>query len=168
MGSKLCEMLDRKCVVCLATVALLGLFIGCQAAPPSDDDDLGELDDFAIVTGRGFNEATRVGTFTATTTEGVFTCRSTSTSAEPLAANAFFAPAPNHRLTLTTALTGLTVEVVSDDEIVLWIRSGANNFCNDAGESFIERGSWSAGDYDIFMGSPTEGTVIEYTLRVSR
>ena len=29
----------------------------------------------------------------------------------------------------------------------------------------VERGSWSVGTYDIFVGSPTEGATVTYTLR---
>ncbi|MEK6676012.1 MAG: hypothetical protein AABZ47_10210 [Planctomycetota bacterium] len=148
----------------LIGTAILSLIIGCPMNPASVDDDLLS---FSVVVGGGFGVAEREGDFTTSTNDNVFDCRSTSMRDDLLTQNAFFAAAPNHRLTLTEAIAGLSVQVISNSEIVLWIRNGSNNFCNRANENSISRGSWSAGDYDIFIGTPDPNETIEYTLRIT-
>jgi hypothetical protein len=110
--------------------------------------------------------ATRLGVSTAETNVDVFSCRATSQSATPLGVDAYFPATANHVMSLSAATTGLTIRVESDDEFVLWVRSDGGSFCNTEQEDNVARGSWSAGEYDIFIGSPTQGATIEYTLTV--
>lgn len=92
----------------------------------------------------------------ADTTTGV------SDAASPC--DGFFPLAANHTMRLPETTTGLTVNVHSDDDVVLWIVFGNSNFCSADGETSITRGSWSAGDYEIFVGTPTQNATAEYTL----
>lgn len=157
-------MLTRR--IKLLTVGLCCAFqLACTVTGgggnTNDDGDA-----FNIVISGADDREERSGDSSPTTNEDVFACRSTTQSPDPLDADAFFATTPNHRITLTQAVAGLTVTVQSDAEIVIWIRSDEGSFCNNAEESFITRGSWSAGEYDVFIGAPEAGGEIEYTVIV--
>lgn len=143
------------------TTAIL-IFAGCANQDPVIDD----LDAFVVTISATDHSAERAGESVGESNVDVFTCRSTSASSEPLDQNAYFPLTPNHQLTFLEAVTGVSIRVISDTEFVLWIRSDTGNFCSDALGDSITRGSWSAGNYDVFIGTPTMNAVVDYTLVV--
>jgi hypothetical protein len=135
---------------------------GCSDNPVIRDSD----EQFTISLSAANAFAEREGISVAETTDGVFSCRGSSQDATPLQQNAYFPAAPNHTLILLETISGLTVRVVSDDEFVLWVRGETGSFCNTGQGDSVFRGSWSAGEYDIFIGSPAPDAEIEYTLLI--
>ncbi len=155
---------EVKSVGSRVAAILLTALAGCSNAGGCGGNDDG--DEFHVVLSGADDREERTGVSTPTTKEDVFACRSTTQSPDPLDTDAFLATTSNHRITLTQAVAGLTVTVESDAEIVIWIRSETGSFCNNAEESFITRGSWSAGEYDVFIGAPEAGGEIEDTVIV--
>lgn len=80
----------------------------------------------------------------------------------------FFPAQANHLMTLSAATTGLTLRATADGPIVLWVRYGQSSFCSGEPASSVEltRGSWSAGDYEIFVGTRDDSATAEYVLTV--
>ncbi|MCA9615699.1 MAG: hypothetical protein H6724_17545 [Sandaracinus sp.] len=78
-----------------------------------------------------------------------------------------FPSAPQHRLTLEQNQLELRVEVDAPGT-ALWISSGHNHFCNEPGDANVHvgRGAWSAGEYEIRVGTSRAGSSMPYTLRV--
>lgn len=151
-------LLRRGLIVCTSSL------LGCAASVPVNNDNSDDV--FTIGLSTADHTAVRVGSSLAESDVDVFSCRGASESAEPIDHDAFFPTEPNHRLVFIEPVAGVGVRVTSDVEVVLWIRGESGNFCNAAGTDLITRGSWSAGSYDVFIGSPTQGTVVEYELTV--
>ncbi len=78
----------------------------------------------------------------------------------------FYPVTANHQMTLNEAMVGLKVRVESEQQLKLWVRFGASNFCPAEGSNEIARGNWSAGTYEIFVGTETQGDVADYTLEI--
>lgn len=144
----------------VATISLLG----CTPNAPVGNDNDDDL--FTIGLSTADHAAVRLGSSPAESNADVFSCRGASESAESIDHDAYFPTSPNHQLVFTEPVTDVTIRVSSDAEFVLWIRGDAGNFCNAAGTDSITRGSWSTGEYDVFIGSPTQGAVIDYELTV--
>lgn len=151
----------RLGILCGLIMGAIGL-CGCDNPTPADDEN----DLFAISLSNNDSSAQRIGTSLAESNAGVFNCRGTSESSDPLDQNAFFPATPNHQLVFLEAIAGVTIRVISDDEFVLWIRGESGSFCNTSLSDSVFRGSWSAGEYEVFIGSSMQDAVIEYTLVV--
>jgi hypothetical protein len=140
----------RKMLCSLLAIALLAILpAGCRTTVAPDDDDPTA---FEVRVSPGSALRTRTGTSTGTEAAGV--------------CGGFIPANPNHQLVVTgSSVTGMRVEAVSDDDVILRIEFGQSTFCGDGETPTVERGSWSVGTYDIFVGSPTEGATVTYTLR---
>lgn len=73
--------------------------------------------------------------------------------------------APGHGMTLSSPITGMVVHL-DTAEAILMITFGQSTFCSEVvdGVSAIERGSWSGGDYDVYVGKAEAGAEVEYVL----
>ena len=79
----------------------------------------------------------------------------------------FFPTAPQHMMTLSSAMTGLYLEADTDAVLLrVTFTDNGSEFCSDldSGLPRIERGSWSAGAYEIYVGLPEEGGAVDYVL----
>jgi hypothetical protein len=78
-----------------------------------------------------------------------------------------FPEVAQHRLTLEGNQLALAVEVIPAGT-ALWIRSGSNHYCNrpDEAPTRVGRGAWSAGTYELLVGTTEPGATTSYTLRV--
>lgn len=127
------------------------------------------------VSGCGASQATETGPRAPTGDLSVargFGSISRSGIAEGLVANtnscrAFFPEAPQHQLTATENMLAMTVQVDAPDAII-WIRFGRNDFCSTASvpPPHIGRGAWTAGLYEIRVGTRTAGETVPYTMQV--
>lgn len=72
---------------------------------------------------------------------------------------------PQHTMTLSSAMTGLGLALDGAD-LVIMVTFNASTFCSDVetGVSAIHRGSWSAGEYAVYVGVPDDGAARQYTL----
>lgn len=77
----------------------------------------------------------------------------------------YFPEVPQHLLTISQALYSAELRLDSADTL-LWVTFEDSEFCSDAdrGVSAITRGSWSAGEYNIYVGTAEDGEELDYTL----
>jgi len=116
-------------------------------------DPMGDGASLTLETGFGF--VSGAGNTMGVTDEG-FTCEG------------FFPEAPNAIMRLVDTFAGLSVQVAGDTDLVLAIRFEDSTFCSMVGEGVtdVTRGSWSAGDYEIFVGTVEEGEAAECLLEI--
>lgn len=144
------------------------LVVGCPASMMPDgnangngnentNDNADPMDDGASLTlETGFGFVSGAGNTTGVTDEG-FTCEG------------FFPEVPNAIMRLVDTFAGLSVQVAGvETDLVLAIRFENSTFCSMIGEGVtdVTRGSWSAGDYEIFVGTVEEGEAAEYLLEI--
>lgn len=92
----------------------------------------------------------------------------TGTTDEEFNCEGFFPTAPSLTMELENTFTNLSVQVASDTQLVLAIRFENSVFCSMVGEGVtdVTRGSWSAGDYEIYVGTVEPGVEAEYLLEI--
>lgn len=120
------------------------------------NDNADPIDDSPSLTlETGFAFVSGAGNTTGTTGEG-FTCEG------------FFPEAPNAIMRLVDAFAGLSVQVASETGLILAIRFENSTFCSMVGEGVtdVTRGNWSAGDYEIYVGTVEQGVEAEYLLEI--
>lgn len=142
------------------SIALLMLYplVGCVAPAPAPSNPVpapttAPAGDFEVVT--GFAEQVRGGT-AGGSVENTTTCRG------------FYPSHPQHTMTLTENMLAMAVEVDTPD-VILWIRSGKNNWCSTDSTPLprVARGAWSQGTYEILVGTRSPGGGVPYNVRVS-
>ena len=137
----------------MRTASLL-LLAACTSGTNKDSNDSGAGGD--LVLAPGFGEATLSGV--AAGEEELTTCAG------------WFPVAPQHTLTLSAVVNGMRVEADTAAVVIRMVfTENGSEFCSDldTGLPEIVRGSWSAGDYDIYVGIPEEGAGAAYTLTFS-
>lgn len=136
----------------LSFLPLLVVLAACDDKGGDSSAETGDSPD--LVLDPGFGTATVSGT--------------ASGSAAGRSCEGAYPDAPQHRVTLTAAMLAMSVAADTTD-VVLEIHFGNSTFCsdNDSGLPAVERGSWSAGDYDVYVGTPEAGGSVDYVLTVS-
>lgn len=129
------------------------LFVLLMACTGKPTDDTTSPRDDSLVLDPGFAVAETHGTAGGTVTGGVCT--------------GWFPAAPQHVMTLNTTFTGLAMKL-DTDTAMLSVTFDASTLCSDVegGVHVLERGSWSQGDYDVYVGVAEEGAAIDYVLTV--
>lgn len=140
--------MKAKSTAAMASIAVMGFASSCAIIPgfprSGDDPTAREL---AVTAGFG----TRIRMGTSVGIEFNEACQ------------AYFPEAANHLLILLDTFDGLTVEAAGDD-VVLLIEFGEASFCGPVNDPVVTRDSWSEGTYRVFVGTPTEGVEVDYTL----
>jgi hypothetical protein len=146
------EIRMRTSTVLLLTTFALATLGGCPQ--PGNGTGNGNGDDPNFTLADGFGVLERSGT--TTTTDDSPSCAG------------FFPESPNHVMTLSETITDMTVAVASTEaDVVLYIRFGGSTFCGSSDDPQVNRGSWSAGQYEIFVGTVAAAQNVSYTLTVS-
>lgn len=80
----------------------------------------------------------------------------------------FYPSVAQYRMVLTAPTSGVSVTVESTETLAFMVRWGTSNFCSTGqpGRLVVQRGAWSAGSYDLLVGSPTSGGTGAYTVTV--
>lgn len=100
--------------------------------------------------------------FGSTTASGVSDGAQESTSCDE-----FYPAAPQHVVTLEENFLALHIETDTVDAPFMVV-FGQSNFCSktDTGLPAVSRAAWTKGDYQIFVGSASQGGSVAYKMAV--
>ncbi|MEL6342119.1 MAG: hypothetical protein AAFV53_03230 [Myxococcota bacterium] len=79
----------------------------------------------------------------------------------------WFPRTPQHQMRLEASMTGMYLEADTDAVVLRVIFSeNGSEFCSDldSGLPRVERGSWSSGVYEVYVGTPGPSGSVAYVL----
>lgn len=136
----------RKWSAAAVGAMAMAMVAGCPMNQPAPDD--GDL-----TLSPGFNSRTRSGM--------------TTTGDDTTNCDGVFPSQPSFVMTVTSPITGMRVRAASDEaDVTLRIVFGGSSFCADE-QGVVERGSWSAGDYDVYVGTAAAASDVTYEVTIT-
>ncbi len=83
----------------------------------------------------------------------------------------FFPATATRTITLTQAIAGMRIRASSETvntDVVVMVRFGNTTFCGNVGDdSEVFRGNWSAGVYEIFVGTEDQNDRADFDLLIT-